>query len=221
MDSVEIEQIGPHVLRHGDVMDGIGGLMGNDTAQIVYSDPPWGAGNLKYWQTMNHKMTGAPRRAVNYERFLNQIFTIAKTYAEQFFFLEYGVGWREDITIMGKRYGFINNGIVPLKYKSGSRWLPLDIHLFTKLPHRFDAEYRRALKLTADMNTLRAAVGPVARPGHIILDPCCGMGYTAQIALETGMIFRGNEINARRLEKTKNRLRRGIRDEQRSGPGAS
>jgi predicted methyltransferase len=42
--------------------------------------------------------------------------------------------------------------------------------------------------------------------GDKILDPCCGMGYTAQIAIDNGMYFYGNELNAKRLQKTINRF---------------
>lgn len=36
--------------------------------------------------------------------------------------------------------------------------------------------------------------------------PCCGMGFSAQIACDNKMMFRGNELNSKRLEKTKLRL---------------
>jgi hypothetical protein len=36
----------------------------------------------------------------------------------------------------------------------------------------------------------------------IVFDPCCGMGYTARAAVAAGMRFRGNELNAKRLQKT-------------------
>ena len=36
----------------------------------------------------------------------------------------------------------------------------------------------------------------------IVLDPCCGMGYSAQAALDYGFSFRGNELNRKRLDKT-------------------
>jgi len=43
--------------------------------------------------------------------------------------------------------------------------------------------------------------------GGICLDPMCGMGFTAQAAVNRGMRFFGNELNLKRLEKTKVRLK--------------
>jgi predicted methyltransferase len=42
----------------------------------------------------------------------------------------------------------------------------------------------------------------------IVLDPMCGMGYTAQAAIKYGLAFRGNELNSVRLQKTIDRLHR-------------
>ena len=40
----------------------------------------------------------------------------------------------------------------------------------------------------------------------IILDPMCGMGYTAQASINRNLSLRGNELNKTRLEKTIQRL---------------
>ena len=56
------------------------------------------------------------------------------------------------------------------------------------------------------MATLRAAITPFTTAGQTVLDPCCGMGYTAKFALENNLIFRGNEINGKRLQCTIDKL---------------
>tara|TARA_R110000737_G_scaffold166014_1_gene193262 strand:+ start:891 stop:1076 length:186 start_codon:yes stop_codon:yes gene_type:complete len=52
-----IYKIGEHTVRHGDIHNEIeiNELTQNIKANIFYSDPPWGSGNLKYWDTMNKK----------------------------------------------------------------------------------------------------------------------------------------------------------------------
>jgi 16S rRNA G966 N2-methylase RsmD len=50
-----ITDIGIHRVQHGDIMNGLDELMEGDKADFIYSDPPWGQGNLTYWQTMNKK----------------------------------------------------------------------------------------------------------------------------------------------------------------------
>ena len=39
---------GNHVVKHGDICDGIEDLMGVDQADFIYTDPPWGQGTLSY-----------------------------------------------------------------------------------------------------------------------------------------------------------------------------
>jgi len=43
---------------------------------------------------------------------------------------------------------------------------------------------------------------------QIVLDPMCGMGYTAQATVDRGICFYGNELNEKRLGKTVKRLER-------------
>jgi len=203
--------IGKHKVVNGDVMQGIDDLMADEKAQIIYSDPPWGEGNLKYWQTINHRMTGAEVKEVNYNAFINQIFFIAQKYGTGIILIEYGIKWRNDIINIGRKYGLIHLGIANLIYQSGSKFLPLDLHVFSKQELILPDNYLENLKNSYGMETLRKAVTPFAIKDKIILDPCCGMGYTAQIAIETGMSFRGNELNQKRLDKTISRLEKSIK----------
>ena len=99
-----------------------------------------------------------------------------------------------------------HNGIIDIKYRGGSKFLPLHLHILSKDKLTLPVGYIDLVKGTTGMGTLRAAVTPFAKEGFKILDPCCGKGYTAQIALETGMVFRGNEINEKRLAETIKRL---------------
>ena len=204
-----ITTVGPHRVKHGNVMVGIEELMGNDTAEIVYSDPPWGEGNIKYWETMNKKMNNVETKsAVPLPAFLNQIFSIATKYSNNMILIEYGMKWCDDIKEYGAKHGLIHNGIAILKYRSGSKFYPLHLHIFSKKEIVLPSNYLESLRDTFGMDTLRRAIEPFKKSGKIILDPCCGMGYTAQIALETGMFFRGNELNEARLTKTIARLQK-------------
>ena len=203
-----IHIIGKHRVKHGDVTQGISDLMQSETANIFYSDPPWGAGNLKYWQTMNHKMTGQSPKEVDYDRFLNSIFKSARDYTSGPILIEYGIRWRNDIKQYGERYGLQHHGIANLLYRSGSKLLPLDLHLFSNGQINIPPDYFKKLENTVGYETVRRAVLPFAVEGATILDPCCGMGYTALVAIEGRMRFRGNELNSARLDKTIAKLER-------------
>lgn len=201
-----IYQINYHRVQHGDVMNGVDDLMQGKKADIVYSDPPWGQGNLTYWQTINKKMTGAQPKPMDYNAFINQIFSIAQQYTKQYFFIEYGQKWHSDIKLMGAKYGFQDLATIKLLYRSGSKLLPLDLHIFAKEKLDLPEGYIASITNSHGFETLKKVIIPIAKPGMIILDPCCGMGYTAQIAKDCGLTFYGNELNAKRLEKTRNRL---------------
>lgn len=205
-----ITRIGNHIVRHGDVMDeeGMAELLQSTTAEFFYSDPPWGQGNLKYWQTMNLKMTNTPPKEVNLDAFLNRIFELAANHCHGIVWIEYGVRWRETIVAMGEMYGLRHLGIAHVRYSSQN--LPLDLHVFRHPAYEatIPSNYFASLEGLKGYRTLELAVTPLARPGATIIDPCCGMGYTAQIAKDTGMKFIGNELNAARLQKAINRLRK-------------
>jgi len=194
---------------HSDLMfSDFQDLMRNDIADIMYSDPPWGEGNLKYWQTINNRQTGADKNPVNYSKFLWRIFDIAKTHVkpEGMVFIEYGIAWHNNVKMTAAKHGFHNLGTIRLNYRSGVKFLPLDLHLFSQTPVLIKDNYIDSVRDTHGFETLKQAITPFVSPGMKILDPCCGMGYTAQFAVDNGLTFFGNELNRSRLNKTIKRL---------------
>jgi len=207
-----ITEIGDHRVRHGNVMDGIDSLMNGDVADFVYSDPPWGQGNLTYWQTMNQKMTGAEPVAISYEDFLHNIFAIMERYAKDTILIEYGVRWRQDIQDLALEYGFKSGGVAPSIYGSKSKNYPLDIHIFSKSGDAVvKAPYAVRVEEAMGISVVHAAFDSYAPETGIVLDPMCGIGFTAQAAIDRGLVFRGNELNEKRLEKTIARLEKSIK----------
>ena len=200
-----ITEIGKHRVQHANIMGGIDALMAGDMADFVYSDPPWGQGNLRYWQTMNKKMTGAERQEIDYSEFIEKLFSIIARYARDRVVIEYGVRWKDDIQAIAARYGFsgpVHRGIYD------SKNLPLDFHFlsksgqFTPTTNVIDKlKIQKGLKI---VETIFDDCCPI--DSKIVLDPMCGMGYTAQAAVNRGMAFRGNELNSKRLGKTIARL---------------
>lgn len=204
-----ITQVGKHRVQHGNVMNGIDDLMQGDLADFIYSDPPWGQGNLRYWQTMNHKMTGANKVDIDYTEFLHKYFEIVSKYARDKIILEYGCQWREDIIDWAKQYGFIHHATRVCYYKAGAKDLPCDLHFLSKsgavsmteIPSEDDIKDLRDLNL---LQLLWESYAP--KEVNIVLDPMCGMGFSAEMAMRWGAAFRGNELNEKRLQKTIDRL---------------
>jgi hypothetical protein len=202
-----ITQFNAHKIKHGSITLGLEALMGQDTACFIYCDPPWGPGLFRYWQTVNNKMTGANSQNLSYEAYMEALFNIIQLYADGIVLIEYGQKWAQQLIDQAVAHGLQYATTVELLYRSGSKMLPCDLHVFgagfkPTLPDGF----QDAIWQTHGYNTLKVAFKYFSQPNKIALDPCCGMGYTAQAAIDHGMIFRGNELNAARLQITANRL---------------
>lgn len=204
----KITKICNHVVMHSDIMkSNINDVLNGAKVDVMYSDPPWGEGNLSYWQTINTRQTGDEPNPVNLDAFLNRIFKIASDNVKGVTFIEYGVKWRSGIKDLAKQYGFVDIGTIPLQYRSGSKLLPLDLHVFAKKPMTLPDDYIKRVENTYGYNTLKQVFSLYPdMEGLSILDPCCGMGYTAQIAVDRKMTFYGNELNSKRLSQTIKRL---------------
>lgn len=206
-----ITAIGKHKVKLGDVMNGVDDLMAGELADLIYTDPPWGSGNIKYWETMRLKMNGidkSQRVEREYKGFLDTIFGICKQYAKNIVVLEYGQTWRKDILDLAQSFGFQNLLTVETFYSSQN--LPLDLHILAKTPVALPPGYAESIYHTKGFKTLEAAAAPFIKEGGTVLDPCCGMGYSAQLAVNNKMVFRGNEMNAKRLQKTIERLNKDV-----------
>ena len=206
-------EIGPHKVKLGNVLDGIEELMNSDEAAIIYSDPPWGSGNLTYWETMRLKMDGLPaskrRQTIPIDQFLEQIITIAELYVHGYLVIEYGEKWADLVINKATKHGFRHETTIGTLYQSGAKLLPMHLHIFSNAPNSVDiGALEKLVTGTHGYETVKSTMRHLAKPGKILLDPCCGMGYSAQAAIDYGMIFRGNEMIKKRLQKTITRLER-------------
>lgn len=207
-----ITDIGRHRVQCGDIMRGIDQLMQGRKADFIYSDPPWGQGNLRYWQTINKRHTGREPNEINYAEFLPHYFNTISKYVKDTCVIEYGLSWREDVIKVASEVGFQHIGVYKSMYQSGSKLLPLDIHVLSKsgnvtIPPDFEAKCLELKGLTVVKYIFNALL---PKGAELVLDPMCGMGYTAQAALDNGCTFYGNELNEKRLSKTIARLQKRL-----------
>lgn len=204
-----ITNIKNHKVQCQDIMLGIDNLMSDEKADFVYSDPPWGQGNLKYWQTINKRHTGKEPNSIDYSKFLPHYFELVHKYAKDVIVIEYGVGWRNDIIKVSSDAGFIHGGCCTSLY-SASKLLPLDVHVMSKSGnYKIDDEFADGCLKLRGLNLVKFVFTKMLpKDASIVLDPMCGMGYTAQATVDLGLSFRGNELNEKRLEKTIKRLQK-------------
>jgi hypothetical protein len=175
--------------------------LAGEVVSILYTDPPWN--NAAYWKTLTKKMTGQEVRQISSSDILANIFRLAKKYVHGHVFVEYGPRWREQVNQLF-RENLHNVRVFDRTYLSGGRALPsILVYGATSKDYYFNDEK------AAHSDSLTEIIAPVARPGAVIFDPCCGKGNTARAAMKLGMRFIGNELNAERLKATINSLKAG------------
>lgn len=199
---MSLTHIGPHIVSHADLMTLAPFFPGQ--VDVVYSDPPWG--NLKFWHTLNHKDTGAAPVIPGYDvtTFLDTFFAFCHAAASPscVMYIEYGQAWRASVMACAERIGLSLCKLYHPTYASGGQMLPLDLFVFSYTPLSFALPSDETVNGTRGYKTLQAVTEGAPMAGRVLLDPCCGMGYSARLAREKGLIFYGNELNAKRLAKT-------------------
>lgn len=187
--------IGPHRLLCGDITRGaVPALMGEDLADVVYSDPPWGPGNQQYWHTHN-KRGSVPQ--TDWPGFLRAFCCACAAFAraEAPVFVEMGERWAEDLARAMAQEGLLLQREWSITYGSPPR--PNRLLLFGLHDHPIDlGSDRHGPPVTARI------LEAIVRPGMLVLDPCTGKGMTARNAHRLGGHFRGCELNPRRLAIT-------------------
>lgn len=204
-----ITNIGLHRVKCGSITQGIEDLMQGERAPILFSDPPFGIAMIKLFQRLNNKDTGKPIENLEWAPFAEIMFDIFDKYCSDILLIAHGKKWHDETQRMAIERGFVPIKVIDVCYKSGNKFQPMHQHIFGRKHFELPPGYEATLKDTWGYDSIIKCIGPLARPGEILLDPMCGMGYAAQAAIDTGMIFRGNELNAKRLDKTIKRLFRG------------
>lgn len=209
--SGEVVEVGEHRMRCGDLLDGsVKVLMAGERADIVYSDPPWGEGNVRYWRTQNGQRDEAP--SFDWPTFISAFCqTVADSLTPTGIALvEMGLRWTGDLRERMQRVGFEERGAWVVRYAVR---LPCSLQLFSR--QRLEAMPENLANRTG-IDLVRRALRPYAAPGLVVLDPCTGLGNTAKLTDEYGMRFRGNELNPRRLQRTIDVLQRRVDRRSRS-----
>jgi len=206
----EVHTIGVHRVAVGDVQRGaVREFMRGERAAIVYSDPPWGEGNLRYWRT-HAKDTSRPMWSEFVEEWTSSV--SAALIPGGAMFVEMGLRWADSFSDSLASVGRPVTARWTTLYGPPSKLLPVAL-LYSgptlrdafdpsplrgpTLPRECVREAAHAMRLDALPSEFRGAV----------FDPCCGKGYTARAAVASGMMFRGIELNPKRAAVTVEWLR--------------
>jgi hypothetical protein len=179
-------------------------------ASIFYSDPPWNDGNIRYWNTIAKRDTGKDFRVLTYDELLEVLLKMIRENVQGYVFIEIGVNQKEFVIkkLEGKLFNVRAHDV---SYRSGTKLLP-NVLISAGTSGEFDAmlQPERISKLRgAALSNYVIGRCKDLRATGIVMDPCCGLGLTAQAAINHGFKFYGNEVNQKRLEKTMGRLQHG------------
>lgn len=191
-----IQRIGNHAVTNASVMDtAIDKMLAGEKVKILYSDPPWGDSYLKMFQTHTFKATGHRPEQPTYLQLCNRYADLIQKHVTDWVFIETSVSgsapmlnaikpYVSEHKIYDTVYGSDLPAILIVARISNGPFPDLSISGMKGLPF------------------VKAVLSTVATPDAIVLDPCCGAGYTARAAMFHNMRFRGNELNPARLAKT-------------------
>jgi len=178
-------------------------------ADIFYSDPPWGSGNIKYWDTMNKKMNGITESTGNFDVdvFLGVVLDNAVKHTNGWVVIEYGKRWVDKVVDMAKQRGLKYCGQVETLY-SGTNVMEI---IFFRTDSVQPIDLTGIYHLTGYKCVREIFKLLKSKDDGIGMDLCCGMGYTAQACIDNGLTFVGNELNKKRVGKTINRLNKSVK----------
>jgi hypothetical protein len=152
---------------------------------LLYTDPPWGEGMVKYFETQQRKDTGeAPANGLTL--ILNKLFTLASTSKPML--VEYGMKGSEIIPRMALEAGHRLFKSIEGIQSNGRPFMIFVFNAditFDPLSKGFDYPYQ-AVKQTG---------------AKTVFDPFAGIGITAKAVHLAGAEYIGSEINAKRFAK--------------------
>lgn len=203
-----VKTIGAHVVAVGDVQRGaVKSLLAHERtelADIVYSDPPWGEGNLRYWRTQAND-AARPVWSDFVEAWTSSVSGSLRQ--DGALFVEMGLRWESDFARALEAVGRPIRHRWETQYKAGSKLLPVALlYSGPDLRGNFNpAPLRGPMLPRACVSEAARALGLLGLPAALcgtVFDPCCGKGYTARAAVAAGMRFRGIEMNPKRAGET-------------------
>lgn len=195
-------EIGRHIVLCGSVMQPeLDAVLADRRVSVFYSDPPWG--NLRYWATINKRMTGEEVAPITEGEMLGRIEELIARYVDGYVFVEYGL---KGVPMVHDRLkalpGFEGWQIHSTAYQSGSKTLPCAMVSGWRVGKQPLPEIVLGPDLPQIQLSARCVRASGAGPNSVVLDPFCGMGWTARAAVAVGADFVGNELNSARLAKT-------------------
>jgi hypothetical protein len=165
---------------------------------ICYTDPPWGTGNLKYWKTMNAKMTGADSGLINQFELEDRVVQLITSHVNNYAFIVYGVREAESIIAKLRENKKVKDVQYYEKtYPSGNRWLKNCVICVT-LNDAPIIDFS-VLENKKGLLGLKIVCEMFKDKYNTCLELFVGIGHYLKVLDEYGFVVVGNELNKKRL----------------------
>ncbi len=183
-------------------------LLRRGTADMIWADPPWGQGLLRYFYTLNKNRVAR----IDWDEFLT-LFCGAclQMCPEGPIYVAMGNKWTEGLAKRMSEFGVREIDREIVYYPTGAGPRPCTLWLGATVdqpPLNVPAEVVGSS--TKARSLLRVVVWCLQRhpKANIVLDLCCGKGQTARAAIRENRTFWGLELNPDRAEVTRKILNR-------------
>lgn len=186
--------VGEHRLLCDDLEAG-GGLrlagMAGTSIALVYTDPPWGRGVHRAFRTK------AGLAGPDHDALMAAILGLCTLARHALIEMSY----RDVEALIGYAtpLGLIERARWAITWDRGRR--PCLLLAFTSGPHPYFTDQD-------DANTPGIAIDYLTEAGDLVVDPCTGLGFTAEAAARLGRRFLGSELHPNRCSATLEKLRR-------------
>jgi len=165
------------------MLNNLDDLMGCQKADILYTDPPWGEGMLKYFRTHN----GQINHADNWMEFVRRLKFIKDRHVSGSAFIEIGNRNEADIREI---FGYPQGRYIA-KYKNG-----------TSLVLGYGEQPLGNPNGKTGVSLVTEIISTLPSRPKSVLDCCVGLGMTVKAAKKLGMKVYANELNLKRATAT-------------------
>tara|TARA_R110002167_G_scaffold344426_1_gene553904 strand:- start:1629 stop:2231 length:603 start_codon:yes stop_codon:yes gene_type:complete len=170
-------------------------------AHFCYTDPPWGTGNLKYWKTINKRMTGEEANQIDQQELEHIVVDCITKNVESYAFVVYGIKQADSIMKKFRAKPNVSDiQYIEKKYAAGSKSLSNCVIAIT-LNEAPIINWVSKLTNQNGIKGLDVVCEEFKGKHSICLDMFIGVGAYLKCLDKNGFTVYGNELNRARLEK--------------------
>jgi len=196
-----------HFITQGNITDALveDNIKNNfpNGIDFCYTDPPWGNGNLKYWKTINKKMTSNDSSLISQDELEDKIVDLITANVNNYCFIVYGVREAESLMAKFKQ----KQNVTDIQYYEKTYANNQKNCIICVTLNKADLMDFSFLQNTKGLKSLSLICEMFKDKYKTVLELFVGIGYYLKVLDKHGFTVVGNELNASRLEKALSKVR--------------